>query len=547
MRNTASTRALRDRFRLQPLEEPTRRPAGAFALASSVQLEVLGEGTTQADGVFVTDISPDGLAVGRLGTRAATWVPGSATAALLPSKPEWGEHLSRAFHLNNQGDIVGMVVSTVYEPGITDAERVRIVRWARDGSIIDLPSPVTDSFHYAAPYIADDGDVYATISTTLVGPYQIVRWHNGVPEIIAPPQGLPDASIIDVSRSGYLLAGNPFQLFEVRSPDGSWTPLQLPPQSAGIGARALTENGGALGVTSHSDGSQRGARWSPAGSVIVDSLPQGFSRFIYLAQNAGGRFAGEGCTVSGCSFYVLDQGDATPLPRPDFPGGEGAFQYANFGGLSDTDLAVGWYLDATLQIFSGVRWRLDFAPPENFPPSANAGTSYAGTEGSPIQFTGIAHDPTSTGTLTGSWSFSDGASGAGLTPLHTFADNGSFVAALTVSDGEFTAHDTASVLVTNVAPQVRTGPGSTFVAGTAHVVQAEFEDAGTQDSPWTYVVSWGDGSKNTSGTMAAPGTLPAVHTYRQTGVFQVRVTLTDKDGGIGTGEYAVTVTKRAGR
>jgi hypothetical protein len=60
-------------------------------------------------------------------------------------------------------------------------------------------------------------------------------------------------------------------------------------------------------------------------------------------------------------------------------------------------------------------------------------------------------------------------------------------------------------------------------------------------------VSWGDGSKTTSGTMAAPGTLPAVHTYRQTGVFQVRVTLTDKDGGIGTGEYAVTVTKKAGR
>jgi PKD domain-containing protein len=548
MRNTASSRALKDRLRLQPLRiasSGTTSASGlAFAMASRVNLEVLGEGMTQPDGIFVTDISPRGVAVGRLATRAVTWPSGAVSPTFLPSRPEWGEHLSRAFRINTQGDIVGMVVSTVYEPGVTDVDRVRIVRWGVDGSIMDLPSPVADSFRYAAPFITDAGDIYATISPSSAGPYQIVRWHAGVPEIIAPQQNLPDASVIGVSRSGYLLAGNPFQLFEVRGPDGSWTTLQQPASSSGIGVRAPTEDGGALGVAVNTDGTQHGARWSPDGSVTVDPLPNGLTRFTYLAQNAGVRLAGEGCTTSGCSFYILDRGDATALPVPEFPGGQGSFQYANFGGLSDTDVAVGWYIDASLQIFSGVRWTLDF---DNFPPAADAGTSYTGTEGTPIQFTGTADDATPTGTLTASWSFSDGATGTGLTPVHAFADNGSFVADLQVSDGELTAHAVASVVVSNVAPQVRTRPGNAFVAGTTHVLQADFADPGALDAPWIYAVNWGDGTRNTTGSTAAAGALNVSHIYKQAGIFPIRITVTDKDGGVGTGEYVVTVTKKGGR
>jgi hypothetical protein len=548
MRKTASSSALRDRFRLQPLRVAGRLTAGAaFSLASSVNLEVLGEGTTQSDGVFVTDISPNGLAVGRVATRAATWVSGSVSPNLLPSRLEWGEHLSRAFHINSQGDIVGMVVSATVEPGITDAERVRLVVWRTDGSIIDLPSPVADSFQYASPQISDAGDVYATISTSLAGPYQIVQWHNGVPQIVAPPISLSDASVIDVSRSGYLLAGNPLQQFAIRAPDGSWTPLQSPAMSSGIGARALTEDGGALGLADQPDGSQHGARWSRDGSVAVDSLPAGLTRFAYLARNAGGRLGGEGCSVSGCSFYVLDRGIATALPLPAFSQGEGSFQHANFGGLSDTDVAVGWYIDATFQIFSAVRWTLSFAPPQNFPPVAHAGTAYAGAEGSPIQFTGSADDVTPTGTLTASWSFSDGSTETGLTPAHAFTDNGPFSAALTVSDGQFAASDTASIVVSNVAPQVHTGSGSTFVAGTTHVIQADFSDPGALDAPWSYMVNWGDDSKNTVGTMTSAGPLNSAHTYKQAGVFRIRITVTDKDGGVGAGEYTVMVGKKGNR
>jgi hypothetical protein len=304
------------------------------------------------------------------------------------------------------------------------------------------------------------------------------------------------------------------------------------------------------------------------------------TRFSYLAQNGRGRFAGEGCTVSGCSFYILDQGDATALPVPDFPGGGGSFQHAFLTGLSDTDQAVGWYMSTDFQVSVGVRWTLDFTPPDadgdgvadatdncpqisnagqadadgdgigdacdNFPPTADAGGPYVGTEGSPILLTGTAGDATPTGLLSSSWSFSDGAAGIGLTTTHAFADDGAFTAELSVTDGEFTVTDQATVAVTNVAPIVSAGPGSIFVAGTTHVLEAEFADPGSLDAPWTYAVDWGDGTKITTGSTSSAGTLAVPHIYRQAGTFHVTISVTDKDGGIGAGAYTVTVTRRGG-
>lgn len=585
LRNTASARAMKEQFRFPP--HRTRNPREgersslAFALASTVNMEVLGEGMTQAEGIFVADISPSGRAVGRLGTRATAWASTTISPTFLPSRPEWGEHLSRANGINTQGDIVGMVLSTIIEPGIADVENVRLVRWGADGSIADLPTPVADTFHYTQPFITDAGEIYATIQTAFLGPYQIARWHNGVPEIVATPENLPDASVIDVSRSGYLLAGNPSQVFAVRSPNGSWTTLQLPTSSVAIGARAVTEAGEALGVATQPDGAQHGARWSVDGNAMVDPLPAGLTRLLYLARNAEGRFAAEGCTTSGCSFYVLDQGDATPLPVPGFPGGEGAFEHAFFGGLSGTDQAVGWYMGSGFEVSSGVRWTLDFVSPDsdndgipdatdncpqasnadqadadgdgigdacdNRAPSASAGGQYAGTEGSSVVFTGTAGDATPTGLLLSSWTFSDGAAGSGLTTTHAFADNGNFSARLSVTDGEFTATDEATVAVANAAPILSTGSGSTFVAGTTHVLQAQFADPGLLDAPWSYVVNWGDGTRTTMGNTAMAGVLALPHTYKQAGVFDINVTVTDKDGGVGAGGYRVTVTKRGGR
>jgi hypothetical protein len=85
------------------------------------------------------------------------------------------------------------------------------------------------------------------------------------------------------------------------------------------------------------------------------------------------------------------------------------------------------------------------------------------------------------------------------------------------------------------------------VAGAAHLLQASFTDPGAADAPWTYTINWGDDSRTLTGSTTTPGALPVSHAYKQTGLYDIRVNVTDKDGGVGTGGYRLTVTKRNGR
>jgi hypothetical protein len=228
-----------------------------------------------------------------------------------------------------------------------------------------------------------------------------------------------------------------------------------------------------------------------------------------------------------------------------------------------------------------VRWTLDFSPPDadddgipdatdncpqvsnpsqadgdrdgvgdacdNFQPTASAGGPYSGAEGSSIVFTGTAGDATPTGVLSSSWSFTDGGAAQGLTAGYAFADNGSFIADLRVSDGEFAVTHAATVTVTNVAPVVTTPAGSTVAAGTAHLLQAAFTDPGALDAPWSYSINWGDGTRTVTASTGTQSSLPASHAYKQPGLYDIQVSVTDKDGAIGTGGYRLTVTKRNGR
>jgi hypothetical protein len=75
----------------------------------------------------------------------------------------------------------------------------------------------------------------------------------------------------------------------------------------------------------------------------------------------------------------------------------------------------------------------------NVAPSANAGGPYSGTWGNPIGFSGTATDPAgSHDTLKYEWDFdysgSFGADTTGASPSHTYAEPGSYTAALRVSD-----------------------------------------------------------------------------------------------------------------
>lgn len=188
-------------------------------------------------------------------------------------------------------------------------------------------------------------------------------------------------------------------------------------------------------------------------------------------------------------------------------------------------------------------------------PVANAGGPYAGSEGSPITFDAAASsDPDAGDVLTYAWDFGDGTTGTGANPQHAYADNGSYTATVTVTDGTGVYDQaTATVTVANVAPVI-TGVSFTtdpVAVGTPVTITTTFTDAGTGDTHAGTTVTWDDGQLSTATVTesSGSGTATATRTFTQAGVYVVTVTVTDDDGGAATQtsrQYVVVYDPTAG-
>ena len=170
----------------------------------------------------------------------------------------------------------------------------------------------------------------------------------------------------------------------------------------------------------------------------------------------------------------------------------------------------------------------------NQPPVVEAGENIVGTEGTAVAFSGVYTDEGDAGVHTIEWAFGDGSTAPELETTHIYTDDFSGTATFTVTDEKGAAgEDTVGVTIANVPPAISivNVPLTPVAVGAVVSASASFTDPGAADTH-TALWSW-DESVTSAGTVAA-GSVTGTHTYTSAGVFQVKVTVTDDDGGSDT-------------
>ena len=162
-----------------------------------------------------------------------------------------------------------------------------------------------------------------------------------------------------------------------------------------------------------------------------------------------------------------------------------------------------------------------------------------GNEGDEFSFSASATDVAGPhDTLTYTWDFGDDSeplSGVGLTSVsHVFADDDLYPVVLVVSDEDGGARsEFFGVDVQNVAPQFDAGPDETLLppsAGVFHRGGLTFDDPGTD--VWTGIVNYRDGTGDIPLSIdQQTKSFSLNHTFTQSGIFDVVVTVQDEDNG----------------
>jgi len=161
---------------------------------------------------------------------------------------------------------------------------------------------------------------------------------------------------------------------------------------------------------------------------------------------------------------------------------------------------------------------------ENVPPTA----SFTYTPGAPVALEAVLFNASGSTDSDGAiesytWDFGDNTTGTGMTPSHTYSDDGTYEVVLTVTD-DAGASDSLqhNVTVSNVPPVA--GFNYTTIDRAIGVEDNSTDPDGSIVN-WTW--DFGDGT-------VQYGQQPPTHSYSQVGSYTVTLTVTDDDGASNT-------------
>ena len=168
-------------------------------------------------------------------------------------------------------------------------------------------------------------------------------------------------------------------------------------------------------------------------------------------------------------------------------------------------------------------------------PVADAGQDVSANEGDAITFAGSVAGSYATV----EWNFGDGTTDtSGLTPTHTFADDGNFTVTLTATDaGGLADSDTLLATIANVAPSITSTPTTTAVEDSQWSYMPTATDPGVND-----VLTWSLGAGAPTWLTISPvGTITGTPPLGSYGTVSIVVNVDDGDGGTDTQTFTLTI------